>query len=41
MLNEIKGRDEDTAPLGEALKLPARYAPHRTQIEGPPAPFAG
>jgi hypothetical protein len=41
VLNEIKGRDEDTAPLDEALKLPARYAPHRAQIEGPPAPFAG
>lgn len=26
-------RDEDTAHLGEALKLPARYEPHRTQIE--------
>ncbi|MDJ0821242.1 MAG: VOC family protein [Paracoccaceae bacterium] len=26
-------RDEDTAHLGEALKLPSRYEPHRTQIE--------
>ncbi len=27
-------RDEDTAHLGEALKLPSRYEPHRAQIEG-------
>ncbi|MEM6304208.1 MAG: VOC family protein [Pseudomonadota bacterium] len=27
-------RDEDTAHLGEALKLPLRYEPHRAQIEG-------
>ncbi|MEM8951406.1 MAG: ring-cleaving dioxygenase [Pseudomonadota bacterium] len=26
-------RDEDTAHLGEALKLPTRYEQHRTQIE--------
>jgi len=26
-------RDEDTAHLGSALKLPARYEPHRAQIE--------
>ena len=26
-------RDEDTAHLGEALKLPARHEPLRTQIE--------
>ncbi|MGF0537859.1 ring-cleaving dioxygenase [Agrobacterium sp. ES01] len=26
-------RDEDTAHLGEALKLPSRYEPHRSQIE--------
>ncbi|MBD3664185.1 ring-cleaving dioxygenase [Sulfitobacter aestuariivivens] len=26
-------RDEDTAHLGEALKLPSRYEPHREQIE--------
>ncbi|WP_264210852.1 VOC family protein [Leisingera thetidis] len=26
-------RDEDTANLGEALKLPARYEPYRQQIE--------
>jgi glyoxalase family protein len=26
-------RDEDTAHLGEALKLPARYEPHRSRIE--------
>ncbi|MEL6702243.1 MAG: ring-cleaving dioxygenase, partial [Pseudomonadota bacterium] len=26
-------RDEDTAHLGEALKLPARYEPHRDKIE--------
>lgn len=26
-------RDEDTAHLGEALKLPNRYEPYRTQIE--------
>lgn len=41
MRNEIKSRDEDTAPRRDALKLPARYAPHRARIEGPPAPFAG
>ena len=27
-------RDEDTANLGQALKLPDRYEPHRAQIEG-------
>lgn len=27
-------RDEDTKHLGEALKLPDRYEPHRAQIEG-------
>ena len=27
-------RDEDTAHLGQALKLPTRYEPHRAQIEG-------
>jgi glyoxalase family protein len=27
-------RDEDTANLGQALKLPDRYEPHRVQIEG-------
>lgn len=27
-------RDEDTAHLGEALKLPSRYEPHRVSIEG-------
>ena len=26
--------DEDTAHLGQALKLPTRYEPHRAQIEG-------
>jgi len=26
-------RDEDTAHLGEALKLPTRYEPHRAEIE--------
>ena len=26
-------RDEDTAHLGEALKLPTRYEPHRSKIE--------
>ncbi len=26
-------RDEDTAHLGQALKLPARYEPHRAKIE--------
>jgi glyoxalase family protein len=26
-------RDEDTAHLGEALKLPSRYEPHRQKIE--------
>ncbi|GLS88471.1 dioxygenase [Cypionkella aquatica] len=26
-------RDEDTAHLGQALKLPGRYEPHRAQIE--------
>lgn len=33
-------RDEDTAHLGEALKLPTRYEPHRTKIEAllPPIP---
>ena len=27
-------RDEDTANLGQALKLPTRYEPYRAQIEG-------
>ena len=27
-------RDEDTAQLGQALKLPTRYEPYRSQIEG-------
>ena len=27
-------RDEDTAHLGEALKLPTRYEPQRSKIEG-------
>ncbi|WP_109468317.1 VOC family protein [Albibacillus kandeliae] len=27
-------RDEDTAHLGQALKLPTRYEPYRNQIEG-------
>ena len=26
-------RDEDTAHLGEAPKLPSRYEPHRSKIE--------
>ena len=33
-------RDEDTAHLGEALKLPARYEPHRDKIEGLLPPLA-
>ena len=33
-------RDEDTAHLGEALKLPTRYEPHRAQIEGLLPPIA-
>jgi glyoxalase family protein len=33
-------RDEDTAHLGEALKLPARYEPHRAQIEGRLVPLS-
>lgn len=34
-------RDEDTAHLGEALKLPTRYEPHRAQIEALLPPIAG
>ncbi|WP_156034244.1 hypothetical protein [Bosea sp. 117] len=41
MLNEIEGRDEDTVHSGEALKLPACYAPCRAGIEGQLAPLAG
>ncbi len=33
-------RDEDTAHLGEALKLPTRYEPHRAQIEAVLPPIA-
>jgi len=33
-------RDEDTAHLGEALKLPNRYEPFRNQIEANLAPLA-
>lgn len=33
-------RDEDTANLGEALKLPSRYEPHRAKIEGLLPPIA-
>ncbi|CCM78358.1 ring-cleaving dioxygenase [Rhizobium mesoamericanum] len=33
-------RDEDTAHLGEALKLPTRYEPFRDQIEANLAPLA-
>jgi len=33
-------RDEDTAHLGEILKLPARYEPYRDQIEAGLAPLA-
>ncbi|AVC46490.1 VOC family protein [Rhizobium leguminosarum] len=33
-------RDEDTAHLGEVLKLPARYEPYRDQIEAGLAPLA-
>ena len=33
-------RDEDTAHLGEALKLPTRYEPHRAQIEGQLTPIS-
>lgn len=33
-------RDEDTAHLGEALKLPTRYEPHRAQIEAQLPPLA-
>jgi len=33
-------RDEDTAHLGEALKLPARYEPYRDQIEAQLTPLA-
>lgn len=32
-------RDEDTAHLGEALKLPSRYEPYRAQIEAQLAPI--
>jgi glyoxalase family protein len=34
-------RDEDTAHLGEALKLPTRYEPHRAKIEALLPPIAG
>jgi glyoxalase family protein len=34
-------RDEDTAHLGEALKLPTRYEPHRAHIEAILPPLAG
>ncbi|APO70585.1 ring-cleaving dioxygenase protein (plasmid) [Rhizobium gallicum] len=33
-------RDEDTAHLGEALKLPGRYEPYRAQIEAGLTPLA-
>ncbi|WP_417772862.1 VOC family protein [Stappia sp.] len=33
-------RDEDTAHLGEALKLPSRYEPYRSQIERILTPIA-
>ncbi|SCW50293.1 glyoxalase family protein [Rhizobium mongolense subsp. loessense] len=33
-------RDEDTAHLGEVLKLPARYEPYRAQIEAGLTPLA-
>ena len=33
-------RDEDSAHLGEALKLPTRYEPHRAKIEGLLPPLA-
>ena len=33
-------RDEDTAHLGEALKLPTRYEPHREKIEALLPPLA-
>jgi glyoxalase family protein len=33
-------RDEDTAHLGEALKLPARYEPYRSMIEKNLAPLS-
>ena len=33
-------RDEDTAHLGEALKLPTRYEPHRDKIEALLPPIA-
>jgi len=33
-------RDEDTAHLGEALKLPSRYEPHRAKIEALLPPIA-
>nr|WP_255607368.1 hypothetical protein [Ancylobacter sp. Lp-2] len=41
MLNEIDGRNQDTASLGEALKLPAHQEPYRARIEGQHAPLAG
>jgi len=34
-------RDEDTAHLGEALKLPTRYEPMRDKIEGSLPPIFG
>jgi glyoxalase family protein len=34
-------RDEDTAHLGEALKLPTRYEPYRSRIEKNLVPLAG
>ncbi|MEQ3710122.1 MAG: ring-cleaving dioxygenase, partial [Tateyamaria sp.] len=33
-------RDEDTAHLGEALKLPTRYEPLRAKIEAGLPPIA-
>ena len=33
-------RDEDTAHLGEVLKLPTRYEPHRAKIEAGLPPIA-
>ncbi|MGO7565821.1 ring-cleaving dioxygenase, partial [Rhizobium johnstonii] len=33
-------RDEDTAHLGEVLKLPARYEPYLAQIEAGLTPLA-
>ncbi|GAB4065115.1 hypothetical protein GCM10028812_06990 [Ancylobacter sonchi] len=41
MLNEIDGRNQDTASLGAGLKLLAHHEPYRARIEGPRAPLAG